>query len=169
VTQEREGKKISRNYYMVDSSTKDKVNSLQYRHTLISKTGKKKYYYQIHSAGKSAENSSSSSKNYVKVIMKTGSTYTGEVNSNNERHGYGVYNVIYGGVYDGYWKNGFKHGIGTFFFRGGTIPQYQGDWECGEPHGTGKVFNKEGLLKYDGYFKNGKSSEGVYWLDYKEK
>ncbi len=152
------------NYSSNIISSRDKLSSLEYRHTLISKTGKKKYYYQIQSSGRSSSNQTSSSKNHVTVVMKTGSTYTGEVNSNNERDGYGVYNVIYGGVYKGYWKKGFKHGNGTFFYRGGTIPHYEGVWECGEPHGFGKVYNKDGALKYEGAFKNGKSGEGITGL-----
>ncbi len=91
--------------------------------------------------------------------MKTGSTYTGEVNSNNERHGWGLYQgfiafllsiftesllfyllVIYGGYYEGFWKNGFKTGKGTFYYKGGG-KHYEGDWSCGEPHGKIYSFN----------------------------
>lgn len=57
----------------------------------------------------------------VEITMKSGSKYYGQVNEKNEREGYGRYEVIYAGVYDGYWHNGFKHGKGIFTNKFGEI------------------------------------------------
>jgi hypothetical protein len=46
----------------------------------------------------------------VEITMKSGSKYYGEVNEKNEREGYGRYEVVNAGIYDGYWRRGFKHG-----------------------------------------------------------
>lgn len=56
------------------------------------------------------------------------------MNENNERHGYGIYEVIKGGKYEGFWYNGFKNGEGIFYYWNGN-KMYEGIWECGEPHG----------------------------------
>lgn len=154
---------------MEDSNYSKKINSIYYRHVTKQTQAKKKYYFSIQPGFYTSikgKTDGLSGKNISTVTMKTGSTYTGELNMRNERHGYGVYNVIYGGTYDGYWKNGFKHGKGTFFYRGGVI-HYEGDWQCGEPHGFGKVYNTQGEKKFEGKFKDGKSEEGIHWLDYK--
>ena len=77
--------------------------------------------------------------------MKSGSKYYGEVNEKNEREGYGRYEVVYSGTYDGYWRRGFKHGQGKFLNKNNQL-QYDGEWECGEPHGHGMVYNQWGEL-----------------------
>ncbi|EAR96626.2 MORN motif protein (macronuclear) [Tetrahymena thermophila SB210] len=150
----------------------NKISSPQYRHVMKQVQGKKKYYYSLQPGSsfisKMQKVGGTSNKNQVTVTMKTGSTYTGEVNERNERHGYGVYQVIYGGYYEGMWKNGFKEGKGTFYYKKGLI-HYEGDWQCGEPHGQGRVFNQQNQLVYEGAWKNGKSTENIYWLDYKNK
>ena len=46
-------------------------------------------------------------------MADTRSTYDGTVNANNERHGWGVYQVVFAGRYEGEWRNGFKHGNGS--------------------------------------------------------
>lgn len=152
-----------------DPEYQKKINSIYYRHVTKQTQGKKKYYYSMQPGFYTSikgHPSNSSNRNIVTVTMKTGSTYTGEVNDRNERHGYGVYLVINGGSYEGYWKNGFKDGKGVFKYKDGTL-HYEGDWQCGEPHGNGKVYNMSGKLKYEGKFKNGKSDNGIYWLDFK--
>ena len=145
-----------------------KINSIYYRHVTKKTQAKKKYYFSIQPGFYTSINKQGQSqgKNISTVTMKTGSTYTGELNGRNERDGYGVYNVINGGSFEGYWKNGFKHGRGVFYYRGGKV-HYDGEWQCGEPHGEGKVFNMSGELKYEGRFRDGKSGEGIHWLDYK--
>ena len=84
-----------------------KVSHPQYRHLETHGKGKKKYYYQMQ--GKPLPDGLTE----ASIVMKTGSTYEGTVNSNNERHGWGVFQVVFGGRYEGEWRNGFKHGSGT--------------------------------------------------------
>jgi hypothetical protein len=84
-----------------------KVSHPQYRHLEAHGKGKKKYYYAM--SGTDAGHGLS----HVFLTMKTGSTYDGTVNGNNERHGWGVYQVVFAGRYEGEWRNGFKHGQGT--------------------------------------------------------
>ena len=145
-----------------------KISSIYYRHVTKPTQSRKKYYYSMQPGFYTSIKGmpSTQGKNIVTVTMKTGSTYTGEVNERSERHGYGVYLVINGGSYEGYWRNGFKHGKGVFKYREGDL-HYEGDWQCGEPHGMGKAYNMRGELRFEGKFRNGKSEEGVHWLDYK--
>ena len=63
-----------------------------------------RYYYSVMpssgSFGKSTKGKSSkTSSDSVVITMKSGSTYEGQVNHLNERHGYGIYNVVNGGRY----------------------------------------------------------------------
>lgn len=141
-----------------------KVSHPQYRHLETHGRGKKKYYYTM--AGQSA--GASTGLKHVFVTMKTGSTYDGTVNSNNERHGWGVYQVVFGGRYEGEWRNGFKHGHGTSYYKNNKV-QYEGEWEGGEPHGQGKVYNCNGKLLYDGLWKGAMSSQGIYMERYKNR
>ena len=46
------------------------------------------------------------------IDSKRRSTYEGQLNERGERHGYGIYRVIFAGKYEGYWRNGFKDGQG---------------------------------------------------------
>ena len=137
-----------------------KFSSAEYRHISKHTTGNKKYYYQVLPAPRSGDD-------YVKITMKSGSTYLGQVNDCNERHGIGTYQVIYGGTYVGEWLNGFKCGKGTFYHKGGNV-FYDGYWEAGEPHGQGSVSSVGGVLKYTGIFKNGKTHPGgKRWMSFK--
>lgn len=58
-----------------------KIKTAAYRHITKKTTWPKKYYYMVGSSGKDS----------VTITMKSGSTYTGQINDNNERNGYGVY------------------------------------------------------------------------------
>ena len=53
-----------------------------------------KYYYSVSSGGISG---AKKPKDFVRVTMKSGSIYEGQVNDLNERHGFGTYSVVYGG------------------------------------------------------------------------
>lgn len=140
----------------------DKVSHCQYRHLETHGKGRKKYYYAI--SGKDVGNGLS----HVSMIMKTGSTYDGTVNINNERHGWGVYQVVFAGRYEGEWQNGFKHGTGVSYYKNKRV-QYDGEWIGGEPHGQGKAYNFDGKLVYDGMWKGGKSSQGIFMERYKTR
>ena len=122
----------------------EKLKSLEYRHVNKQTYWNKKYYYTVASSYTPSEEELSKckykDKMMVEITMKSGSKYYGEVNEKNEREGYGRYEVVNAGTYDGYWRRGFKHGQGAFWNKNGVL-QYEGDWECGEPHGHGKVYN----------------------------
>ena len=137
-----------------NSAYEEKIKSPFYRHVAKKTYGNKKYYYSVLPTVKSGDE--------VEITMKTGSKYVGQVNDKNERHGYGRYSVIYGGMYDGYWRNGYKHGPGRFYNRQGVL-LYDGMWEAGEPHGQGKLYNSAGQLVYEGFMNKGKTSNGKPW------
>ena len=59
------------------------------------------------------------------------------------------------GKYDGEWKNGVFHGIGTFTFLDGR--KYVGKWKNGKQHGQGTQTWSNGN-KYVGEFKDGKQN-----------
>lgn len=44
--------------------------------------------------------------------------------------------------YGGSWKQGKKHGIGTYYFQSGA--KYQGEYKEGEPHGNAVFFEADG-------------------------
>ena len=140
---------------LVSSSiTIDKSTSAEYRLFNKQSSLKKKYYYNI----------KHTSTDTVEITMKSGSKYYGQINSREDRNGYGKYVHIGGGAYEGYWLNGFKSGEGKFWNRNGVL-NYEGLWECGEPHGEGKIYNNKGLLKYEGVIINGRTKNRVYWSD----
>lgn len=141
----------------------DRVSHPQYRHLETHGKGRKKYYYLMSGTGEEQKGLKS-----VFMTMKTGSTYEGTVNELNERHGWGVYQVVFAGRYEGHWRNGFKHGDGTSYYKNNKV-QYEGEWEGGEPHGHGKVYNFNGKLLYDGLWRGGLSSQGIYMEKYKNR
>ena len=60
-----------------------------------------------------------------------------------------------GDTYDGYFKDGIRHGKGTYTYstKGGEEVKdtYVGDWEDNKKHGIGKqVYN--GVGEYNGYW-----------------
>jgi hypothetical protein len=143
------------------SSTKaynDKIKTPMYRMVTKKTYGAKKYYYSVLPASKKGDE--------VEITMKTGSKYIGQVNEKNERNGFGIYYVIHGGTYEGYWLNGFKNGQGKFFNKEGRLV-YDGLWECGEPHGQGILYDKNNKVVYNGFMNKGKTSNGKLWTIYK--
>ena len=70
-------------------------------------------------------------------------------------NGQGTY-VYDHGRYIGEWKNGARHGNGTFTFLSGR--KYEGEWQYDKEHGKGVLTfaKREGYViasKFDGYFK----------------
>jgi len=119
----------------------EKLKSPEYRHVnKKTHSGAKKYYYSVTTPYTQPSSWTGASGPMVEITMKSGSKYYGEVNEKNEREGFGRYEVVNAGTYEGYWKRGFKHGQGKFWNKSGVL-QYEGEWECGEPHGVGKVYN----------------------------
>lgn len=101
----------------------EKLKSLEYRHVNKKTYGNKKYYYTVVTAYNPTpvEASKKVRGPMVEITMKSGSKYYGEVNEKNEREGYGRYEVVNAGTYDGYWRRGFKHGQGKFWNKNGVL------------------------------------------------
>ena len=59
-----------------------------------------------------------------------------------------------GGVYDGKWKDGKRHGRGKMTFSNGRV--YDGEWKGGKCHGLGKITYSDGR-EYDGEWKESTS------------
>ena len=75
--------------------------------------------------------------------------------------GWGKY-VYDNGSYDGFWKNGLKHGYGSYVWT--DIGRYIGNWENDTMSGYGEYFGDNGNNQY-GEFKNGKLNGLGYKLD----
>ena len=58
--------------------------------------------------------------------------------------------------YVGYWKNGLRHGKGTFYYSNGS--KYEGDWFENFKHGTG-IFTFEDGTEYSGPFEKDRMIE----------
>lgn len=56
-----------------------------------------KYYYSVLPSSGSIGKAKVAKSDIVRITMKSGSTYEGQVNELNERHGFGVYSVVCGG------------------------------------------------------------------------
>jgi hypothetical protein len=56
--------------------------------------------------------------------------------------------LYYGGVYEGNWKNGKRHGKGKYTYAGGVV--YEGNWENNMGHGKGKLVTYSGREVYKG-------------------
>jgi len=67
-----------------------------------------------------------------------------------------------GDSYEGSYKSGQRHGLGTYITTSGTLnncpdcTKYQGYWKENDKHGFGKCYDKYGNLLYDGDFRDGK-------------
>jgi hypothetical protein len=71
-------------------------------------------------------------------------------------------NFIYpfGDKYEGEWKEGKKHGKGTYSFASGS--KYEGEWEEDKKHGKG-TYSYASRDKYEGEWKEGKKhGKGTY-------
>lgn len=74
---------------------------------------------------------------------------------------------FWNGTYDGYIKNGKKHGYGTMNYNNGK--KYKGDWKYGKENGQGTLYyasnDKYKRSKYEGQFNSGnRQGEGtLYW------
>ena len=154
-----ESKSPNKQYIQNNSKEyEEKIKKPEYRMVTKKTYGNKKYYYSVLPANKKNDE--------VEITMKTGSKYIGQVNDKNERNGFGKYYVIYGGRYEGYWLNGYKHGPGKFYNKQGRLV-YDGNWEAGEPHGQGILYNNKNQIVYEGFMNKGKTKNGVEWSKYK--
>jgi hypothetical protein len=111
--------------------------------------------------------------------LENGATYTGQVNDQNQKHGYGK--LIWPGKLEcaGQFQNGHLHGFGTMKHTNGTeykgeykhdkydgrgelkYPNwqiYKGEFKDGLRHGHGTLYNSDGTARRRGQWKYGKAS-----------
>lgn len=79
--------------------------------------------------------------------------YVGERNELGQRDGFGRTLLPNGDQYEGQYRDGFRHGKGTYQFVSGA--QYSGDWKKNAKHGNGK-FNFPDGSSYCGNWKDNK-------------
>jgi len=93
-----------------------------------------------------------------------GGKYDGDLNSQGERDGYGVFVADNGNTYKGEWKNDKRHGHGEALYNTGDM--YIGSWMNCKRHGHGTMHIENGDV-YEGDWNNGfKDGPGTYrWRD----
>lgn len=65
-----------------------------------------------------------------------------------------------GDIFDGFFQNGLKHGVGTYTYSDGN--KFEGEWKDNKKTGIGKM-TYGAYAEYNGHFENGKrDGEGVY-------
>ena len=86
--------------------------------------------------------------------------YSGQLNEENQPHGFGKQRCRNGDVYEGNWQNGKPHGKGYYQYSSGAY--YRGEFNQGIRHGKGEYAFANGQL-YDGEWANGKRhGKGVF-------
>ena len=86
--------------------------------------------------------------------------YDGAKNENGEALGYGVEMYEHGGVYEGYFIDGIRHGKGKLSHAYGDV--FEGDWKDGYRHGKGIYTHADGNV-YDENWKDGvRHGKGKY-------
>ena len=68
--------------------------------------------------------------------------YVGEY-KDGKKHGQGTYTWFDGGIYVGKWKDGKEHGHGTYTSPVGT--KYVGEWKEGKPWNN-TIYGKSGII-----------------------
>lgn len=105
----------------------------------------------------------------AKLDFSDGS-YEGQINSDGEKHGSGIYRWLDGSTYDGEYADDLRHGSGRFLWVNGESykgdylkdertgkgiydwpdgSQYEGDFLAGKRHGWGRFISSEGVI-YEG-------------------
>ena len=96
-----------------------------------------------------------------KVIEGINSRYEGYV-KNGKKHGQGTLSFKNGDNYVGQWHEDKKHGQGTYIYADGE--KYVGQWENGNMHGEGTSFFTSGN-KFTGQWQNDKKQgRGTYFF-----
>ena len=54
-----------------------------------------------------------------------------------KRNGFGIFTDSKGNIFEGDWKNNFKHGKGVLLYN--NKDKYEGDWKNNFRHGKGKL------------------------------
>lgn len=90
-------------------------------------------------------------------VCKGGTEYKplkgGKVKSNGNLEGKFIVRFASGNIYEGNYKNNFRHGHGKMVFESGNV--YEGNWLNGKYHGYGKQTLSNGQVYYEGNFNNG--------------
>jgi hypothetical protein len=81
------------------------------------------------------------------IVHTDGSTYVGEVDSEDQPHGHGVYKWTNGDVYEGEWHHGSREGKGRCAYGSGNV--YEGHWKDNQKDGKGKFTWESGDV-YEG-------------------
>ena len=91
-------------------------------------------------------------------------TYEGDLNTDGQRHGFGVLICDNGNSYEGEWKKDKRDGVGIARYSSGDV--YDGEWTRGKRQGHGIMYIEAGDT-YIGSWKNGlKHGAGTYhWAD----
>ena len=88
---------------------------------------------------------------YGCMYYKDGSKFEGEY-VNDKINGFGIYTNKSGRkIYEGYWKDGKREGIGIYFCEDGA--SYEGEWKENLKHGIG-VYKFNDNSRYLGEFKD---------------
>lgn len=96
-----------------------------------------------------------------KVIEGVNFKYEGYI-KDGKKHGQGTLTFTSGDKYVGQWRNDQKHGQGTYIFADGE--KYVGQWQDNKMHGQGTYFFKSGN-KYAGQWQNDKKhGQGTYFF-----
>ncbi len=71
----------------------------------------------------------------VSNLSLAGGIYSGDINYNQERDGFGTMLYNNDNKYDGHWKNDKRHGLGTLHYSDGDV--YEGNWADDTMNGFG--------------------------------
>jgi hypothetical protein len=96
--------------------------------------------------------------------------YVGCINDEGNPSGFGIMTYENQDVYEGYWKNGKRNGLGKFESTGGYF--YEGNWENGLKKGEGistekkdsKIYTRKGIFKNDQLIEGTKVVDNGYFL-----
>lgn len=80
----------------------------------------------------------------------TSCTYQGQY-KDGKRHGLGTMDFVAGQIYEGTWRNGKRHGYGRYIQQNGSY--YVGDWKADMQHGYGEDYNYD-CIGYKGEWAN---------------
>eukprot|EP00966_Prymnesium_polylepis_P117874 2725437-Prymnesium_polylepis.1 len=98
-------------------------------------------------------------------VFNDGKTFKGGW-KDNEQEGYGVmqYPEKNGTTpkYDGEWKDGKKHGAGTYTWASDSV--YEGEWKDGKKHGKGKYKMYSGNVYEGDFVENKWEGKGKYTI-----
>jgi hypothetical protein len=103
---------------------------------------------------------------YGKAYWKSGRMMYDGFYKDGLKHGKGVEYWISGIVnYDGYWLENKRHGYGKLFYDTGEL-WYDGKWDKHMYNGYGKEYNLDGSMRYDGEWLNDKmNGKGVFFIN----